>query len=103
MVADPVAVAANVDDVAVVEQAVDQRPSHEIVAEDIAPLVEGLLRGQDGRCGLVAADYQLEEEHGVVTGDGQVADLVDDEQRRVREGLEQVAEVAWRPALPRAR
>ena len=52
MVAHPVAVAADVDDVAVVEQAVDQRPGHEIVAEDLAPFVEGLVRGQDGRCGL---------------------------------------------------
>ena len=94
MVAHPVAVAADVDDVAVVEQAVDQRPGHEIVAEDLAPFVEGLVRGQDGRCGLVAAGHQLEEEHGAVTGDGQVADLVDDEQRRVREGLEPVAEAA---------
>lgn len=80
----PVAVAADVDDVAVVEQPIDQRPSHEIVAEDLAPFVEGLVRGQDGGGRLVPAGHELEEEHGAVARDRQIADLVNDEQRGMR-------------------
>ena len=91
VVAHPVAVAANVDDVAMMEQAIDQRSGHEIVTEDLAPFVEGLVRGQDGGGGFVAAGHELEEEHGAVAIDREVADLVDDQDRRVREGLEPVA------------
>ena len=83
VVAHPVAVAANVDDVAMMEQAIDQRSGHEIVTEDLAPFVEGLVRGQDGGGGFVAAGHELEEEHGVVAIDREVADLVDDQDRRV--------------------
>jgi hypothetical protein len=41
----PVAVAANRDDVAVVDEAIDQRRGHDVVAEDLAPLFKALIRG----------------------------------------------------------
>jgi hypothetical protein len=44
LVLHPVAVAADVDDVAVVDEPVDQRGCHHIVAEDLAPRAEGLVR-----------------------------------------------------------
>jgi hypothetical protein len=39
----PEAVAADVDDVKVVEEAVDQGGGHDVIAEDLAPLLEVLF------------------------------------------------------------
>src|SRR5690606_6052195 len=49
VVAHAVAVAADAHDVAVVEQAVDQRGRHDLVAKDLAPLLEALVAGEHGR------------------------------------------------------
>ena len=57
----PVAVAPDVDDVAVVQQPIDERRGHHLVAEHLAPLVEILVRGQHRRCLLVAGVDELEE------------------------------------------
>ena len=59
-----VAVASNVDDVAMVQQTVDQGRRHDFVAEHAAPFLEALVRGQHGRGLLVAGIDQLEEQHG---------------------------------------
>lgn len=80
MLPHAIAVATDVDAVAVVEQAVDQRGGRDLVAEDAAPLLEALVGGEDGGSGLVAPVHELEEEGGSGAGDGDVADLVDDEQ-----------------------
>jgi hypothetical protein len=93
VVPEAVAVTADVDHVAVVQEAVDERGGHDVVAEDLAPLLEAPIRGEDRGGGLVASGHELVEEHGAVAGDGQVADLVDDEERRVGERLEAVAEL----------
>ena len=77
-----VAVAANRDEVAVVDEPIDERRRHDVVAEDVAPLLEALVGREHGRGVLVAARHQLKEEHGAGAGDRQIADLVDDEQRR---------------------
>ena len=45
--AHPVAVAPDVDHVAAVEQAVQEGGGHHLVAENPAPLLEALVRGQD--------------------------------------------------------
>ena len=65
----PVAVAADVDDVTVVEQPVDERCSHDLVAQDLAPLLEALIGREHGGCVLVAPVDQLEEEHGAGRAD----------------------------------
>ena len=44
VMAHPVAVAPDVNDVTVVQEPVDQRGSHDLVAEDLAPLLEALVR-----------------------------------------------------------
>ena len=80
----PVAVAADVDDVAAVEQPVEQRGRHDLVVEDLAPALEALVRGEHSRGVLVAPVDELEEEDGAAAGDREVADLVDDQERRVR-------------------
>ena len=63
-----------------------RRPWRSRVAEDVAPGAEALIAGQDDRAPLVAARDQLEEEIGAVAVDRDVADLVDDQQLRLRRG-----------------
>src|SRR5690606_31675491 len=53
--------------------------------------------------GLVAPGHELEEEHGAGAADRQVADLIDDEDRRVREHLEALLELARGLGLLEAR
>ena len=43
---------------------------------------------------LVAPVDELEEEDGAASGDGQVADLVDDQERGVGQGLEALGEAS---------
>ena len=83
-----VAVAADRDDVTVVQQTVDQRGGHHLIAEDQAPLLEALVRGQYRRGPLVAARHELEEEHRPRARDRQIPDLIDHQERRMREHLQ---------------
>src|SRR5690606_28776573 len=94
VVAHAVAVAADAHDVAVVEQAVDQRGRHDLVAKDLAPLLEALVAGEHGRGRLVAPGHELEEEHGPGAAHWQIADLVHHEDGRVGEHLEPLLELA---------
>src|SRR5262245_59354652 len=57
------------------------------IAEDLAPGAEALIAREDDRPALVAPGHELEEEIGAVAGDGDVADLVDDQELRLREAL----------------
>ena len=45
----PIAVAADVDEVAPVEQPVEESGRHDLVVQDLAPVLEALVRGQHGR------------------------------------------------------
>ena len=108
MLAHPVAVAADVDDMAVMQQAIDERSGHEasspkiwphrsghdLVAQDLAPLLEAFIGGQHSGCALIAPVDELEEEHGAGLADRQVADLVDDQERRIGEDLEAASQLA---------
>ena len=67
--------------------------------EDLAPALEALVRGEHRRGVLVAPVDELEEEDGAATADGQVADLVGDEECRVGQGLEPVVEASRRLRL----
>ena len=60
-----------------VQQPVDERRRHDLVAEHVSPFLEALVRGQHRRRPLVPGVDQLEEEYGAVLADRQVADLVD--------------------------
>lgn len=97
MTAHAVAVAADVDDEAVVQEAVDQGGGHDVVTEYVGPLLEVLVGGEDGRGVLATSDHELEIEHGTVACDGQVADLFDNEHGRVGQGLETRPEVTGGP------
>ena len=84
----PVAVAADGDEVAVVYEAIDKGSRHNLIAEDLAPFLKALIRGEHGRGVLLAPRHELEEEHRAGAADRQIADLVDDEERRMREHLQ---------------
>ena len=94
MPAHAVSVTPDFDDVATVEEPVQKRSGHNLVAEDPAPLLEALVGRQDGRGATIAPGDELEEEDGATLGHRQVADLVHDEKRRVSEGLEAAVEPA---------
>lgn len=64
----------------VVQQPVEQRRSHHAVAEHVAPFTDAAIGRRDDRAALVAGVDELEEQIATVGADGQVADLVDDEQ-----------------------
>ena len=51
-------------------------------------LFKALVGRQDGRRVLVAARHELKEEHRAGAADRQIADLVDDEERRMRQDLQ---------------
>ena len=96
MLAEPVAVPADVDDVTVVHEAIDQGGRHYLIAEDLAPLFEALIAREDGGGVFVPAREQLEEEHGSRARDREVADLVDDHQAGEDERAEAMREAAAR-------
>jgi hypothetical protein len=64
------AVAADVDDVTVMDQAIDQRVGHRFIAEDLAPLLETLVAREDGARPLVAFRKELEEQNRAGFRDG---------------------------------
>ena len=68
MVAHPVAVAADVDDVAAMQQPIEQCGSHDLVTEDPALLLEALVGCEDGRGVPVAPVDELEEENRATLG-----------------------------------
>ena len=68
------------DDPAVVHDAVYDRGGHVPVSEHVAPPAGLEVRGEDDAAGLVAVRAGLEQEPGPVDVDGQVAELVDDDQ-----------------------
>jgi len=64
----------------VVHEPVDERGGDHRVTEDLAPLLEGAVGGDDDRAALVAAGDEREQQVRGLALERQVADLVDDEQ-----------------------
>ena len=94
MGAHPVAVAPDVDDVAVVQQAVDQRGRYHLVAEHPAPVLEALVGRQHRRSPFVTRVDQLKEENGAVLAHRLVADLVHHQQCRMRQHIQSPCQIA---------
>ncbi len=80
-VAEAVAVAPEAEDFGVVDEPVDHRGCDDLVAEDLAPGGEGFVAGDDQRGALVAGTDEREHQVGGLRVEGDVADLVNDEQR----------------------
>lgn len=68
-------------------QAVEDGPGEALGAEDLGPLVEGQVRGDDDRTAFVALRDDLEEQLGPCLGEWHEAQLIDDEQILAGEGL----------------
>ena len=93
-VAQPVAVAPEADDLGVVHQSVDHGRGDHVVAEDLASAPERLVGGDDQAGALVAGGDELEEQVGRLWLEGDVADLVDYQQR----GAAKASQIGLQPA-----
>jgi hypothetical protein len=69
----PQVVAADVRDVAVVDEPVDEGGGHDVVAQHVPPLLEALVAGEERTGVLVAVRYELEEQRHSCAADGQTA------------------------------
>ena len=78
--AQSVAVATNVDDVAVVKQAIDHCRRHNIVAKDVAPLLETLVGSKHRGSSFVTSAGKLEEQDRAVLAHGHVSDFIHNQQ-----------------------
>jgi hypothetical protein len=74
------------------EEAVEERSGDDRVAEDLAPLGEAAVGGQDHRALFVAGVDQLKEQAAAIGDDRQVADLVDNQERGAAEEADLVAQ-----------
>src|ERR1700694_2522083 len=64
-----------------VEQAIEERGGDDGVAEDLAPFGEAAVRGQDHGAFLVASIDELEEQVAASGDNGQISDLIHDQER----------------------
>lgn len=96
----PVGFAVEADDPAVVHDAVYDRGGHVPVSEHVAPPAGLEVRGEDDAAGLVAVHTGLEQEPGPVDVDGQVAELVDDDQPGPADRLKLLVETVLVLGLP---
>src|ERR1700689_562627 len=94
MLAQPVAGALDLHDDGVVKQAVEQSGGDAGIAENVAPLGKAAIGGGDHGAALVSCGAELEEQIAAPGPDGQVADLVDDEQRGAREEADALVQPA---------
>ena len=74
------AVVAGLDYVAVVGQAIEQRGGHLGVTEYGGPFAEGEIGGDDDRGALVEAADKVEQELAAGLGEGQIAELIEDDE-----------------------
>src|SRR5207245_2810810 len=86
LLAEPVAVAANGEDVAVMEETVEDGGCHHGVAEHRSPLADRSIAGDQHAAPLVAPRDELKEERRRIGLDRQIAALVDDQQFRLATG-----------------
>ena len=94
VLSQPVARPFDLDHHGMVEQAVEQSGGDDGIAEDLAPFGKAAVGGEDHRAFLVARVDELEEQIAAAVSDRQVADLVDDEERRSAEPADAFAQLA---------
>lgn len=70
------------DDLGVMDETIDERDDAGGVGEDLRPVRERAVGSDQGAAGFVAAVDQFEEQIGMAVRIGQVANLVDDQERR---------------------
>lgn len=77
---EPIALAADRDDVSVLQQTVEDRGGDDGIAEDLPRLADGPIRGEQDAAAFVATAHGLEEDMRRIGLDGQVAQFIDDQQ-----------------------
>ena len=82
---EAVALAVHLDDVDVVGEPVQQRAGEPFGSKHVGPLVEGQIGGDEDGAAFVALAEDLEEEFRAGGGQGDEAQLVDDEQLVARQ------------------
>ena len=87
------AVISSFDDIAVMCEAIEQRGRHLGVGEHARPFAECEIGGDDDRGALVEAADEVEQELAAGLGEGQIAELVEND--KVHAG-----QVICNPALP---
>jgi hypothetical protein len=72
-------------------QTVEERGGHLCITEDAGPFTERQVGGDDDGCPLIEAADQMEEELPAGLGEGQVAELVEDQEVEAAEEIGQPA------------
>src|SRR5579864_2700956 len=90
---ESIALALDYQGVAVMQQAIEDRGRQDVVAEDRAPLRHDLVGGDQQAAAFVPAGDELEKEMGAASLERQVAELVDDQQLRLRVKHQTVAQL----------
>jgi hypothetical protein len=83
--AEAVAVAPDGDDVAVVEQPVEDRCGDDWIAQDLAPFANRAVGRDEHASAFVPAAHKLKEQMRGVRLEGQVTEFVHDQELRLRE------------------
>ena len=78
MIFEPIAVALDVDHPRMMQQPIENRRGDDRIAEELLPIDEALVRGQDRRAFLVPVGDELEKQIRLPAVDGKVPCLVDD-------------------------
>lgn len=81
MFTQPVVGPFDLNDDSVMQQAVEQHGGHDRVAEQLSPLGEAAIGGEDRGACFVSGVDQLEKQVRAAAVDGDISDFVDDEQR----------------------
>jgi hypothetical protein len=79
LLAQPVGFPTNVDDDAVMQEAIENRGGDHLIAKNLPPVPKALVTGQEARAFFIPAADELKEEIGALPVDRDLADLVDDE------------------------
>src|SRR5262245_53600228 len=62
------------------QEAIENRGGDHVIAKALPPVAKALVTGQEDRAFFIPAADELKEEIGPLPVDGDIADLVDDEQ-----------------------
>jgi len=77
------------------EQAIEERGGDDGIAEDLAPFGEAAVRGEDHGALLVASIDELEEQVAASGNNGQVPDLIHDQERGPAQEADALAQLPF--------
>ena len=80
-----------------VQEPVQNRGGQDRIAEDLAPVDEALVAGQDDGGAFVASCHQPEEQAALVPGQGQISDFIEDKRLRIGQLLQLPIQAVFLP------